>query len=112
MKKVEAYLQNALRNMKVLAIYFLIFCTGYTHDWTICTHLLFLQKISTVKSLLVPACTIFSEHFFGHFYLVKFGYNSRVGYYSRAGTNRDITVSKNIVGSTYQITEQLSKSYI
>ena len=48
--------------------------------------------LTTVKSLLVPASTIFSGHFFGQFYLVKFGYYSRVGYYSRAGTNRDITV--------------------
>ena len=40
----------------------------------------------TVESLLVPASTIFSRHFFGQFYSVKFGY------YSRAGTNWDITV--------------------
>ena len=52
-----------------------------------------IERISnTVKSLLVPASTIFSGHFFGQFYLVKFGYYSRVGYYSRAGTNRDIMV--------------------
>ena len=48
--------------------------------------------LNTVKSLLVPASTIFSGYFFGQFYLVNFGYNSRVGYYSRVGTNRDITV--------------------
>ena len=46
----------------------------------------------TVKSLLVPMSTIFSGYFLGQFYLVKFGYNSRVGYYSRASTNKDITV--------------------
>ena len=46
----------------------------------------------TVKSLLVPRVLFFLSTFNGHFYLVKFGYNSRFGYYTRAGTNRSFTV--------------------
>ena len=54
---------------------------------------LYFEILCTVKSLLVPASTIFSGHFFSQFYVAKFGYYSRVGYYSRAGTNRDIMVT-------------------
>ena len=46
----------------------------------------------TVFFQFVPAGTILHRHFYDHFYLVKFGYNSRFGYYSRAGTNWKITV--------------------
>ena len=78
----------------------------------------FCQKMSwtpclpTIKSLLVPVSAIFSRHFFGQFYLVTFGYYSRVGYYSRASTDRDITVyipkcnitlQRNIISGVFKV---------
>ena len=36
---------------------------------------------------LYPRVQFYLVTFYAHFYLVKCGYNSRFGYYSRAGTN-------------------------
>ena len=41
---------------------------------------------------LYPRVQFYLVTFYAHFYLVKCGYNSRFGYYSRAGTNWKITV--------------------
>ena len=44
------------------------------------------------KVKFIAAATIHIWHFWGPFYLVKCGYYSRFGYYSRPATNSDFTV--------------------
>ena len=64
--------------------------------FTNCTVEYWSCNMITVKSWLQPAVLLQLVNFWEIFYLVsslvKCGYNSRLGYYTRAGTNRAFTV--------------------
>ena len=64
------------------------------------------KLVPTVKSLLEPRVLFYLSTFNGHFYLVKFGYNLRFRYYTKAGTNRGFTVYKN---STKRLCRNISQ---